>query len=217
MLLGVLEQAPRTTLTAGPKSGVHFTITVSTSTSAQDDHRVLRPEHQAELRARAIPIAFAIEAGLRSVDLAEMKHLRDKGAKLPWPHLPLHPVTGIGIPYQQCLDGIPRGRVRSDKTEYTVPGPIEGSHHGEETVKVPRYICQAEVGVVPYIPKWVFEVASDVTKPVFITEAPLKALCLCAHDLPAVGLGGVLAGAHDPTALERLRDVVAHPELRRIK
>lgn len=190
---------------------------MSTSTISQADHHVLRPEHQEELRIRAIPIDFAIKAGLRSVDLAKMKHLRDKGAKLRWPHLPLHPVTGIEIPYPECLDRIPRCRVRSDKTEYTIPGPIDGSHHGEETVKVPRYICQAEVGVVPYITKAVFDIADDVTKPVFITEAPLKALCLSAHNLPAIGLGGVLAGAHDTKLLDSLQEIVAHPELRRIK
>jgi predicted P-loop ATPase len=191
---------------------------VSTSTASQTDHQlVLVAKHQAELLARAIPLDFAIASGLRSVNLADLKRRKEQGVKLSWPSLPLHPVTGILMEYQRCLDGVPRCRVRSDTTEYTVPGPIDGSHHGEETVKVPRYICQAEVGVVPYLPKEVFDVASDVSKPVFITEAPLKALCLCAHGLPAIGLGGVLAGAHDSKALEGLREVVAHAELRRIK
>lgn len=177
----------------------------------------LTPEHLKILNDRAIPADFAIKAGLRSVDLAEFAHFKEKYHKAEYPHLPTPTVTGILIPYQQCLDKVPRCRVRSDKTEYTKPGPVEGSHHGEETVAVPRYICQAGIPVVPYIPQEVFDVAGDTSVPIHIVEAPLKALSLTAHGLPAIGLGGVLAGAHDKKALDGLGEIVASEELRRIR
>jgi predicted P-loop ATPase len=178
----------------------------------------LNSEHQQVLRDRAIPIDFALKHGLRSIDLREAKDFQKRN-KLdsPWPNLPMHPVTGMLIPYTKCLDGIPRCRVRSDTTEYVKPGPMDGSHHGEETVQVPRYICQANVGVVPYITDEVFAVGGDTTTPLYVVEAPLKALCLCAHGYLAIGLGGVIAGGHDPVVLGGLREIVVHPELQRIR
>ena len=138
---------------------------------------------------------------------------------LPYPHLPLHTgATGILIPYQTCLDDVPRARIRVDSTEVTLPGPVEGSHHGEHTVTVPRYICQAKpVTVVPYIPAEVFKIAGDATKPLFIVEAPLKALSLTANEMPAIGLGGVLAGATDKDVLEALGEIVLSKEMQRIQ
>lgn len=184
------------------------------------NERQLLPVHRKVLEERAIPIGFALRHGVRSIDLTETKRRRDEyGLKPPWPHLPMHPVTGLVIPYQHCLDKIPRARVRSDVTSYVKAGPEHGSHHGEITVEVPRYICQANVGVVPYIIDEILagSVAGNTAIPLYIVEAPLKALCLSAHGFLAIGLGGVLAGAHSKEALESLDEIVAHRELQRIR
>lgn len=176
-------------------------------------------EHVEILRARAIPAAFALAHGLRSVDLGGMRSQREKlKSPPPWPHLPLpEGATGIAIEYQDTLDGVPRGRVRLDKTEFVRPGPIDGSHHGEHTVGLPRYICQAKpVTVVPYIPPEVFAIAGDTTKPLYVVEAPLKSLSLTANGFPAVGLGGVLAGATDSEVLTALGEIVISKELARV-
>jgi predicted P-loop ATPase len=192
-----------------------------TTTNGQDANdnpvKPLTQLHLDELSARSISVEVALQHGLRSIDLGRLREHVKLGAELPWPHLPLHPVTGILIPYPACKDDIPRARVRSDQTEYSIPGPIDGSHHGETTQKVPRYICQAGVPVVPYITKQAFAVAADTDRPVYITEAPLKALALVSHGLPAIGLGGVLAGAHDRDALKQMHEIIAHPELRRLR
>jgi predicted P-loop ATPase len=177
----------------------------------------LTQHHLDLLTARSIKVEVAVQHGLQSVDLGRLREHVKLGVELLWPHLPLHPVTGILIPYPACKDDIPRARVRSDHTEYSVPGPIDGSHHGETTQKVPRYICQAGVPVAPYITKQALAVAADTNTPIYITEAPLKALALVSHGLPAIGLGGVLAGAHDRDALKQMHEVIAHQELRRLR
>src|SRR5271167_2128478 len=89
-------------------------------------------EHLAILSERAIPPAYAVNVGLRSVDLRGIKTQMERHkVPSPFPHLPLHQGTGILIPYPPVADGIPRFRVRSDKTEVTLPGPIEGAEdHG---------------------------------------------------------------------------------------
>jgi predicted P-loop ATPase len=176
----------------------------------------LLPQHQQILRERAIPVEFAVAHGLVSVDLGERAAL-EKRNNLPrrWKHLPMHPVTGIGIPYQTCLDGVERFRVRSDVTSYVKRGE-PGTSEADEIVEVPRYICQANTTVAPYIHDEVLKVASDVTVPIFVPEAPLKALCLTAHGFLAIGLGGVVAGCHDKGELDALGEIVAHPELQRI-
>ena len=179
---------------------------------------VLNDHHLKMLRERGISAEFAISHGLESVDLGGVKASCEKyHLKSPWPRLPLHQgATGLLIPYQTTLDGVARFRVRADATEVTLPGDIDGSHHGETTVKIPRYICQANVPVVPYIPPEVFAIFGDTTKPVFIVEAPLKAMTLTAQGFPAVGLGGVLAGANDKEALDALGEITVSKELGRV-
>ena len=90
------------------------------------------------------------------------------------------------------------------ETPFREPIP-EGSHHGEHTVEIPRYVCQTKpIKVAPYIIDEVREIAGDTSKPIFIVEAPLKALSLTANGFPAVGLGGVLAGATNTDVLDAL-------------
>jgi len=79
----------------------------------------------------------------------------------------------------------------------------------------PRYLCAAGASVIPYITSEVSAVAADVSTPTYIVEAPLKALSLIIAGFLAVGLGGVVAGAHDKAALAELGEIVAHPELAR--
>jgi hypothetical protein len=180
--------------------------------------RVLWAHHLRILADRGISEAVALEHGLYSVDLAKEKRLRDgyPGYKTPFPHLPLHETTGIAIPYLDMpKDGIPRKRVRADRTEF-----VRHEHEGQDlptdpVVKIPRYITQAKPAtVIPYIPPAVRKVAGDTSKAIYIVEAPLKALSLIANGMLAIGLGGVLAGAHDTTMLSEYGEIAAHPMLK---
>ena len=186
--------------------------------SANDTVPTLWAEHVTILAERVIPNAYAEKVGLRSIDLRDVKRLvtKYKGAKHPLPHLPLHQTTGILIPYPPTSDGIPRFRVRSDNTEVTLPGPVEGAEdHGAKTITIPRYICQAKPAtVVPYITPEARDVAGDTSIPISLLEAPLKACSFAANIGPAIGMGGVLAGGHDVEELRDHEQLVAHPELR---
>ena len=180
---------------------------------------VLHANHIEILKARGIPEDFAIAHGIRSIDCGKLKaHLLKYKQQSSYPGLPLHEgATGILIPYQTALDGIPRARIRVDRTEVTMPGPIDGSHHGEHVVTIPRYVCQTGVPVVPYVTPEVTEIAGDTSKPVCIVEAPLKALSLTALGMPAIGLGGVLAGATDKEVLDALDEIVLSKDMQTIK
>lgn len=194
---------------------------MSTSTNNKENTPALWAEHVEYLRQRAIPVDFAVAHGLRSIDLAGVKRDIERGMTPPYSRLPLHPVKGFLQPYQETFgkDGKPqpqRVRFRSDKRSYEIPGE-PGTHMMDKTVEVPRYLTQAGMPVIPYLPKEVLDVADDTSVPIYITESPGKALALTAHGFLAIGLGGVSAGAHDKTELDTPGEVVAHPELRRIK
>jgi predicted P-loop ATPase len=176
--------------------------------------------HAEILEARGIPASYAEANGLVSFDLEALAKHRERMLKLdkhwkdPFPHLPGYRTTGILIPYQETLDGIPRFRLRSDKTEVTTY-PVPGVNHGTNTLTIPRYVCQSKpVKVVAYLPQAVLDVAKDVSATIYITEAPLKALCLSYNGLPAIGMGGVSAGAHDADILQTYEEIVASKELR---
>ena len=189
----------------------------SRDTTTPKDRPQLNAKHRDILKERAIPIEIAVAAGLYSVNLADEIAFKERTGTRRYPGLPLHPVEVLMIPYPECSDGIQRWRARPDVKEYVRPGPEPGSHIGEETIKVPRYLCQAGVPVAPYVPPCVSAVAADTTQPIAITEAPLKALSMCGAFIRAMGLGGVMAGAHDRDVLADTRDIVAHADLRRIK
>lgn len=193
------------------------------STSSTQSQPTSRPpalwaEHIALLQARGIPADFAAAHGLMSVDLGMVKRSIEKYKfKSDWPHMPLYEgVTGILIPYPHTVDGKPRFRVRADQTEVTSPG-FEGTHHGEKTTKIPRYLCQAGIPAVPYIITEVANVSGDTSQPLFIVEAPLKALSLTAHGFLAIGLGGVLAGANDKSVLDSLGEITLSKDLETIQ
>lgn len=172
-------------------------------------------QHLDLLAARAITPEIATEAGLRSIDLRDLRKIKEAGGRIPWPGLPTPDMTGIEIPYHLALDNIPRCRVRVDDTH--LPAEEEGGTVITEGREIPRYLAQAKVGVIPYITRQAFDVADDVNVPICITEAPLKALAMVSIGLPAIGLGGVLAGAHDRDALSGTRQILAHRELRRLR
>jgi hypothetical protein len=180
---------------------------------------VLWADHVQILADRAIPPEYAATVGLQSVDLRKVKaHIEKYKVPSPVPHLPLYRTTGILIPYQKTGDDIPRFRVRADKTEVTLPGPIEGAEdHGAKTISIPRYICQSKPAtVVPYVTPEARAVAADTSTPIALLEAPLKACSYAANIGPAIGMGGVLAGGHDVDELREHEELVAHPELRSI-
>jgi len=175
-------------------------------------------KHAHILAARAIPAAFALAHGVRSIDLTAARDFEKKhGLKKAYTGLPYYPVTGLLIEYPPCLDGVARYRVRADATEVVLDGEIEGTHHGEQTVMIPRYIAQAGVSVAPYITPEAMAAANDTSIALYITEAPLKALSLTANGWPAIGMGGIYAGVVDLDLRKETDQLVAHQEMRRIR
>lgn len=174
--------------------------------------------HQAVLRERAIPFAVAARAGLRSIQNIHGSKDWAKRNKIAWEFKGCRaPRTGgLLIPYHEYLDGTVPFRIRTDETSYAEPGPVDGANHGETTVEVPRYLIPAGTKVGPYFPPEILKIAANTSEPIWICEAPLKALALTAHGYPAIGMGGVCAGAHDSAALKDTGEVLAHPEIRRI-
>lgn len=168
-------------------------------------------EHLEELKKRAITAEYAAKVGLFSFDLEGYAETRKK-YRLPsqWPGLPGYRTTGIAIEYPKALDGIPRIRIRSDKTSVF-------SEDGTKETKIPRYVCQANpVSVVPYFTPEALGAAANTSVPLYIVEAPLKAISLACNGFPAIGLGGVSAGAHDAEEKRILGEVTASKEMRRI-
>jgi hypothetical protein len=90
-------------------------------------------------------------------------------------------------------------RVRMDATSFeyeTEPG-VSGA---KVTKKVGRYL--APKGDVQPYPSWsVLAACNDVSVPIVITEAPIKALAVeSMTGLAAIGMGGIHAGFHDSSA-----------------
>lgn len=182
--------------------------------------------HAAEaeyLTCRAVALQVAWDAGLRNgvVDIYGNRHRRhDDPSKYNVPGLPgVVYAKHLPIPYQECLDKIPRVRLRMLEHEVVLRAAEEdgGSVVMEAKVaKYGRWLAQREVSVVPYLPPQVLEVAHDVSVPLHFVEGPVKALSLISHGFVSVGLGGAEAGfrdpgQHDPAHRDRL-----HPELGRI-
>jgi hypothetical protein len=193
------------------------------STPAETPPPPLWAEHRAELLARGIPPEYAIARGVSSIDWGEILTFHERNGntaasrrdgELSRYRLPAIPTTGILIEYPQCLDGVQRYRLRSDLSEYVKTD--EEHRELDETVNIPRYICQYDISIAPYIIQDVLDVAADASVPICIVEAPLKALSLSANGMLAIGLGGVLAGAHDRDVAQEMGEILAHEELRRI-
>jgi len=190
------------------------------SSTPAEDYRHYNPFHESVFEQRAINPRVARLAGIEAIDLGKLKDFA-REYRLPpkWPGLPLpRGATGLRIPNPQVgSDTTKRGRVRLDETEVELPGPIPGAeHHGGTHVTLPRYLAQAGLPVAPYLLECVQAVSRVASVPLWIVEAPLKALSLVSHYLPAIGLGGVLAGAHDPEARREHEEICAHPHLLQI-
>ncbi len=110
-----------------------------------EEAQSLLPHHCRMLEDRAIPIEFAIKHGVRSVDLKLIKHTDERQGRKTYPGMPMPPVTGVQIPYPTATGMIKQWRIRVDQTEYVVSGDTQGTHHGEESGKCPRYLCQAGI------------------------------------------------------------------------
>ena len=165
----------------------------------------LNPDHQRVCTERGIPAEITREYGLYSWTpdaerLARMEHKRlgtDYEPSIPGLPLP-EGESGLLIQYPDWGGEEPYGRVRLDD-----PGPDQ-----------PRYLAPGGRAVRPYIVLPAAAVWKDTSLPVYVVEAPLKAISMWLAGFHSIGLGGVLAGAHDRSALRDAREVVAHRELR---
>lgn len=182
--------------------------------------------HVDTLRLRGIPADVAAKYGLHEYDGQRLRQLRKDYHVDPYPGLGAHQTTGIVIPYpiasesssdpSATWDGrhATYWRVRSDHTSVEVEVEGESSSAAKRTVEIPRYFaCTGEVR--PYLTWGVFRSSNDTTTPIVVTEAPLKALAIEAvTGLPAIGLGGVLAGIHDAIEARATGEILAHHDLK---
>lgn len=135
----------------------------------------------------------------------EREREREYKLDAAYPHLPVHPLPGMLLAYQKCEDEWPRFRIRYFETEYTEAGTNEGSRQDEETVEVGRWSAQAKpVTAQAYLRAVLRAAWQDVSVPIVIVEAPIKALALAQYGEAALGKAGADAGLHDPSHPERL-------------
>ncbi|WP_437767158.1 VapE domain-containing protein [Sorangium sp. So ce281] len=186
----------------------------STTPGRSNDKPRLWAEHSDILQARAITAEYAERVGLYSVTFPRKdkweEKLRKLGVEPRYKGLPHYAgTTGIAIPYPAALDKIERIRIRVDKTTVY-------SDDGMSSHEIPRYLAQAGVRVVPYWTPEALDAAADTSIPLYVTEAPLKAISLTCHGYASLGLGGVLAGCHDPKELREHEEIVATKEMKRV-
>jgi DNA polymerase-1 len=144
--------------------------------------------HETYLAARAVALAVAVAAGLRSVTKEEA------AARLGLSHVP---APGLLIPYTNGAASPYYYRLRLN-----ADAP-EGS---------PRFLAQ--VGDVrPYFPSIVPQETWTGNDPIYFVEGAIKALSLSGAGLPAVGLGGACAGGHDAQLWRSSKELRAHPDL----
>ena len=184
-----------------------------------------RPKHhETILRERGISPEVAAAYGLSYYDGPELIRLREEYEIVRYRRLPLHRTTGILMPYPRKKDyldgsspwngsGADYHRVRADETSIEIEEFEGAGSHGRKTITIPRYFAVAGP-VLPYFTWPIFESLNDTSRPIVFAEAPLKAISVSANlGVPAVGLGGVLAGAHDKAALETLGEICLHKSL----
>jgi DNA polymerase I-like protein with 3'-5' exonuclease and polymerase domains len=123
-------------------------------------HPTFLPQHVAYLDARAVPLAFAVTAGLRSVSGVGAAALLGRSKTLP--------CGGLAIPYPGLEPAYVR--VRLDE-------PMDGV----------RFLAPSGREVPVYVPDETTACAATV---LHVVEGPIKALALAAQGLAAVGLGG---------------------------
>lgn len=174
--------------------------------------------HVEMLRQRAVPTDYALRYRAHSADLGKIRATCERTkTKSPYPGLPLVPTTGFVVPHPESGEP-PYGRFRADRTRVFIPGPEPGQEDvGAKEMKIPRWFGP-KGRVMPFVTFEARQVAGDVSVPIAIVEASIKAMSVAANGvMAAIGLCGVLAGAHDKGALDELAEVVIHPLLRTIK
>lgn len=187
-----------------------------------DKHDKIWEIHKEKLRTSAITIEYAEKIGMFSGKMMPEARfeeaLRRRGMKPKYENLPNYPgATYLAQPYQDCVDKVNRVRLRMDQQRVTIPGPTEGSNHGEKVIEIGRYLIQSNIKVVPWMAPEVLDAALDTSVPMFAAEAPLKAASLSCNGYPSFGLGGVMAGAVDKKLRQEWGEVIASKELQRIQ
>lgn len=117
--------------------------------------------------------------------------------------VPMRPVPGVLIPYQPCLDGVYRCRVRWLRREYTAePDELADTVAGE-TQRAPRWDATAAPSV-PWFRALPSGALDDPSVDVVIVEGPPKAVALAQYGFACIATAGADAGLHDPKRPERM-------------
>lgn len=170
----------------------------------------LSKKHQQVFLNRAVPIEYALRYAVKSFDLGNFKKNRKDKRGDAFMGLPLHDTDGVMFVYPGTEKAeIPRVRFRADNTTVY-------NEEGTESKEIPRYLTQSGMPIIPWICHEVREIAADVSKPIYITEAMIKAMAMSAHGWPAIGLGGVSAGCHDSEVKADTNQIVVSKEWRSI-
>lgn len=204
------EAGPATTVTDSPSTPAAQEREPS---SPKERYRFL-PMHEKVLADRGVDPQIAWDAGLRSLDLRS--ELVRKAFKEKAPGQPTYPSTALVIPsYSHDADGNRRQhlRLRWDESCYWIGTPGVD----ETSVPIPRYTTAKGHAPPPFIGPAVARVIADLTKPIYFTEAALKALALQTVGLDAIGLAGVEVGAKDPEFWGLTRSLSLHPDLKSIR
>lgn len=204
----------------------------SDTASGEPARAVLSPRAVSYLRERAVDVELAVREGIRSGDKDiraddDNYHLGRNYKKFPG--LGRIYAEHIAVPYPPCLDGIPRIRLRMHETRVVLkPSEEEGGNllSAAKEVTYPRWLAQKDVPVVPYLPSYIDHtwipgtsapLSEDTSVPLFIVEAPIKALALASHRFPAIAVAGVEAGFLDTAqSLKKNGVLVLQSELGRI-
>lgn len=210
-----------------PARRPHITPMINdhTSTAIENDKRHF--PYLSLLQDRGISSDVAAAYGLSVYDGPELIRLRDQYEIYRYRGLPLYPTTGLLTPYPTFAEysdgrapwngsGATYHRVRSDETSIEIEESEGAGSNGRKRIEIPRYFA-TRGSVEPYFTWSVFGCGADTSIPLLVCESPLKAISIEANiGMPAIGLGGVLAGAHDKDALEGLGEVILHPMLREL-
>jgi predicted P-loop ATPase len=189
-------------------------MTDSTTFTQKDSHAgeksglKLNAEEEQVLRDRAIDPAYALRLGCHSIKRwLDVTRARKYGTYYPGLVSVPDEVGGLLIPYDGVWDPSDRiERFRFRVTERTYYDKDENRQEAK------RYYASTGASVIPFWTPGLKDIAGDVTKPIFATEAPLKAMSLDCNGFPAFGMGGVSAGAHDPKEPE----IIANEDFKRI-
>ena len=144
--------------------------------------------HAAYLALRAVSLAVAVAASLRSLTKEEVAARLQRDSA---------PCGGLLVPY-----------MNGDAAPYYVRVRLDP----DAPPDAPRFLAP-ESDVRPYLPPTVANSVWSGTETIFFTEGPIKALALSEAGFPAVGLGGASAGGHDADRWRDHKELRLHPDL----